>query len=139
MGKKYEPPNFIEIAHTADVAMQVFGEDLSSLFKNAAIGMYSLLGVQADESKEPCKERTEMNESDPETLLVSFLTELLYFIEKGFYYKEIQLEINGRKLNACMSGFPIQSVDIEIKAVTFNDLKIEKVDAMYATKIVFDV
>jgi len=73
---------FKEIAHTADLALDVWGEDLWDLFRNAAQGLYALAGAVED------KEKTDhfdlrIPHGEAERMLVDFLNELLYRQEMG--------------------------------------------------------
>lgn len=129
---------FYEISHTADVSLKVIGPTLESLFLYAAKGFYSLVEVVADNRK---KEHYEIDlfEINNESLLVSFLSELIFFLEKSVFMSEIEVCIHDSKLNASMIGSPVISMQHEIKAVTYNDLEINLIDGMYATTIVFDI
>jgi len=129
---------FYEISHTADVALGVIGPTLESLFLYAAKGFYSLVEIVADNRK---KEHYEIDllEINIESLLVSFLSELLFFLEKSVFMSEIEVTIHDNKLNASLIGSPVISMQHEIKAVTYNDLEINFIDGMYATTIVFDI
>ncbi len=134
---------FEEIPHTADVSLHVWAPDLPSLFGEAARGMYSLAGATA--AKKPIVQRAlGISAVDMESLLVSFLSELVYIAEnekiifQDFLVK-IDAGINMCTLEGSMRGHPLLSLTKMIKAVTFSDLRIQKVDQQYEVTIVFDV
>ena len=129
---------FYEISHTADVSLRVIGPTLESLFLYAAKGFYSLVEVVADKRKKEYYE-IDLLEINIESLLVSFLSGLLFFLEQRVFMSEIEVTINDNKLKASLIGNPVISMRREIKAVTYNDLEINDIDGMYATMIVFDV
>jgi SHS2 domain-containing protein len=129
-----------EIEHTADWAIRVHGRDLEELFGNAALGMAMLM---ADlKGIEPTVERqVELEEFDTETLLVSWLSELLWFNEESdavFVRFEIE-ELTQNRLRATVWGGLTASQWKHIKAVTFHDLDILETDSGYTVTLVFDV
>ncbi|MFQ6000257.1 MAG: bifunctional riboflavin kinase/FAD synthetase [Anaerolineae bacterium] len=135
-----EARRYEEVEHTADAAIRAFGRDLPELFANAAYGMFDLL---ADMKKlRPTIEReVSLAAPDLETLLVDWLGELLYLREvHGEVYKEFEIStLSPTELRAVIRGGKRFVPRMNIKAVTYHDLKIEKVEEGYVTTIVFDV
>jgi len=131
---------FEEISHTADWSVRVWAEDLPSLFAEAARAMNSLAGTVTGTG--PRVNRTfESEGSDTESLLVAFLSELVYYQEQdhGLAFDTFELKIDGQKLKVEMEGAQIASLDKAIKAVTYHNLKIEETDHGFETTLVFDV
>jgi SHS2 domain-containing protein len=130
---------FEEISHTADWSVRVWAENLPSLFVESARAMNSLSGVVLQER--PRAERTfEMEEPDVESLLVAFLSELVYYQEQeNLAFDVLEVKVESGKLEVIMEGAQIESVDKAIKAVTYHNLKIQKTGADLETTIVFDV
>jgi protein archease len=130
---------FEELEHTADWAMRVRGPDLTTLFLFAAKGMNALAGMTLTPG--PRVQRIlEIEAPDAESLLVAFLSELVYYIEQehlGFDHFDLQLRDNS--LQVMMVGAPIESIDKAIKAVTYHNLKIRQIDNGLEVEIVFDV
>lgn len=130
---------FRELSHTADWQLEVWAPDLAELFTLAAQGMYSLANIETVSEPEVNRE-LELKTEDLETLLVSFLSELLYFVEdERLAFDRINLFLNGIHLRAELSGGEIRRQDKEIKAVTYHNLEIKKKDQIYQVQIVFDV
>jgi SHS2 domain-containing protein len=131
---------FKEIEHTADIAIRVWGRHLAEIFANAAYGMACQL---ADVSEVKCtvERSVELNAYDVETLLVSWLGELLYLGEREqCIFTDFDLhEITPTRLRATVRGGPVREHRRHIKAVTFSDLEIVQTDEGYETTIVFDV
>ncbi len=70
-----------ERSHTADWALDVWAPDMPGLLWQAARGMYALM--QATTRAEEAEiYRFETSAPDRETLLVTFLSELLYFTQR---------------------------------------------------------
>ena len=130
---------FEEIEHTADWELHVWAPDLPRLLEQAARGMYEL-----SETRLMIGDREEFNFefpfTDNESLLVDFLSELLFLGEdQGFAIDEFDLSFDGTHLNARLGGAPIEEQNKEIKAVTYHRLKIRETRSGVDVRIVFDV
>lgn len=128
-----------EIEHTADWELEVWAPDLSALLEQAARGMYTLSGARLRAG--PRLERAlEIKFYDQESLLVSFLSELLYFGEhEGVGFDEFHLALQGQSLKAALHGAPIKQQNKEIKAVTYHKLAVRSIPSGLEVNIVFDV
>lgn len=130
---------FEEIPHTADWAMHVWASDLPSLFEEAARGMNTLAGVKFFEGKYINK-HFETEAPDSESLLVAFLSELIYFQEQeNLGFSKFDIRIFDSRISVDMEGTPIKSVAKAIKAVTYHNLKISKTARGLEVEIVLDV
>lgn len=132
---------FEEIPHTADRALRCWGQDLRELFTQAAQGMVALLTGSAPSLPPTLEAQIELSAIDAETLLVSWLSELLYLYERdGTLFTAFELEeIAPTYLRARVRGAPIDQLQQQIKAVTFNELAIRPSARGLETVIVFDV
>jgi SHS2 domain-containing protein len=130
---------FEEVAHTADWSVRVWADDLPGLFVEAARAMNSLSGTAAGQA--PRLRRTFESEApDAETLLVSFLSELVYLQEQeNVAFDRFELALQDQRLRVEMEGGPVERVDKAIKAVTYHNLKVERTEQGFETTIVFDV
>lgn len=130
---------FEEIPHTADWSVRVWAEDLASLFVEAARAMNSLSGTVTGNG--PRLKRTfELEAPDAESLLVAFLSELVYFQEQeSLVFDFFQVDVDRQRLAVDMEGGPVERVDKAIKAVTYHNLKIDNTDKGLEATIVFDV
>lgn len=128
-----------EVDHTADIALRVWGEDFQVLLRQAAGGMYCLMGVEPvlGLSEETSFTITQAN---CEILLVDFLSELLYMAEEAnlvlddFVFEEGQHQVRIRS-----TGRKIQFQERAIKAVTFHDLTVKETSKGLIATITFDV
>jgi SHS2 domain-containing protein len=130
---------FRELEHTADWELHVWASDLDALFEQAALGMMNLSGTRLQQS--PRVKRTlKLSGEDPETLLVTFLSELLYFGEQDqLGFDKIDVRVMDEHLSANLEGALLASQEKEIKAVTYHNLKIRPNLDGYQVNIVFDV
>lgn len=130
---------FEEIPHTADWSLRVWAMDLPVLFIEAARGMVAIAGTRL--AAGPRTSRTIVSIApDHESLLVSFLSELLYIGEQEkLAFDEFKIKIEAERLSAEVVGAPILSIDKIIKAVTYHNLQIRQTSKGYEVEIVFDV
>lgn len=131
---------FIEIQHTADWAIQVTASSPEQLFKFCVEGMYHLLKAEVDLDS-PCVEKNFILDAvDLESLLVTFLSELLFYYEtEEILFPSMDLRIHQNQLQAKLSGRRIISFGVEIKAVTYHQMKIEQRPEGLSVIVVFDV
>ncbi len=128
-----------EIEHTADWELKVWAPDLACLLEQAARGMYSMMGARIQSEQQQTRV-VELKASDPEVLLVSFLSELLFLIEQeNLGFEKFDIQLNGLSLKAHLVGARLASIDKEIKAVTYHKLAIRKTEQGFEVNIVFDV
>lgn len=140
---KHLSAGYVEIPHTADWALRVWAPDLPSLLLQAAQGMYALAGLRLGEEERVDRSLT-LTAPDAESLLVRFLSELLYFAEQAnLAFDDMTLELEcraeGYVLRGRLRGVPIRALTKAIKAVTFHNLKIRSTGQGMETVIVFDV
>lgn len=130
---------FEEIAHTADWSVRVWAEDLPSLFAEAARAMNALAGtVTAQDPR--VRRRFAADGPDAESLLVAFLSELVYYQEQdSLAFDTFASNIEGQRLSVEMEGAQIVSLAKAIKAVTYHNMKIEETARGVEVVIVFDV
>jgi SHS2 domain-containing protein len=128
-----------EIPHTADWSIRAWAQDVEGLLAESARGMYWLAGTKfADEPR--LTQTFETEEPDNESLLVAFLSELVYYAEQeNLGFNDFDIQINNGRLKAELGGAPLQSMDKAIKAVTWHNLKIIETARGLEVEIVFDV
>jgi riboflavin kinase/FMN adenylyltransferase len=134
------PYRYLEVEHTADRALGVWGNHLPDLYVGAAQGMYSLM-ADLDGLVATTWRRVRLEDWDRESLLVNWLNELLFLTEtEGFLLVECQIEsLTDTELVARVGGVPGSVNKASIKAATFHDLTLAREDHGWATVITFDV
>jgi SHS2 domain-containing protein len=113
------------------------------VFSEAAHGMNSLAGVQLAAGAR-MEAMFASNGTDAESLLVAFLSELVYRVEnERMAYDQFQVELvqgpGNWSIKVSMSGAPVVSLSKAIKAVTYHNLKIRPTVDGFEVDIVFDV
>lgn len=137
--KKFELLN-----HTADAGLQAWGKSEEEMFKNAALGMFSIMtnlkNVEVRESLD-----LEVEAENKEELLAAWLKELLYqSAAKQVLFKEFYFEyLNETRLRVICYGERINPkkhrLKTEIKAVTYHQLKIKQENSLWAGQVFFDL
>ena len=130
---------FEEIPHTADWSIRVWADDFEGLLAESARGMNWLSGAEL--AKGPRVKKTfETKEPDGESLLVAFLSELVYYAEQeNMGFNDFVIELKNDTLKVEMEGAPLQSLSKAIKAVTWHKLEIQESARGLEVEIVFDV
>lgn len=132
------------INHTADIGIKVRGLSLKELFENAARAMFDLI-VDLDTVKTRNQMAIEIKGGELEELLADWLRDLLYRYNGDKYLlKEFKIEkISPGALKARVRGEKLDmsrhSLRREIKAVTYHDLKIRKLNRQWQAQIIFDI
>lgn len=144
--KKYE-----FLSHLADAKFRAYGRTLEEVLANAALAMVSLMW-ESEQIRPIRKEAIKVEASSLEQLTVKFLTEFLYLLDvKSFLLAKVEsikveeAQNDDRKiyrLEAEVAGDNI-SPEYEIyglvKAVTYNEMKIEKTDGLWLLEVVVDM
>jgi len=133
--KKYEI-----LEHKADLKIRTWGSTKEELFVNALLAMQD--SMKPELSKGKVKRKMFIESSDPSTLLVDFLSELLYLIQIN---KEIYSYVNfrvfsGNKIEAELIGQKVERFGEDIKAVTYHGLDIyQKAGGTWEAIVLFDI
>jgi len=137
--KKYEL-----IDHTADIGIIAYGNTKEEAFEVAAEAMFDLI-CPLDKIEEKERFDIEVDAEDLESLLVTWLNELLYVFDvKKLIFKKFNVTLigNNQLISHCFGEkFDPKKHEIirEIKAVTYNLLKIENKDNQWMIQVVFDI
>lgn len=144
--------DFELIPHTADLQLRAYGTTLADLFRHCLIGMFQAIGPQAEGCSYkndrivcpqlPISRALTMQSATKESLLVDFLSRALALSD---IYNEAYLDVtissmSEHEIHAQLRGIQIQGFQVvEIKAVTYHNLAIKKIDGHWQADIVFDI
>ncbi len=141
--KRYE---YLE--HTADAQFLAYGKNLEEVFENAALAMFNVM-IDTTKVSEEMVEQVTLDSPDLESLLIDWLSELLYLFEveeivfKSFQVEEIRQREDSYSIKARAYGekyYPeSHPFETEIKAVTYNQLKLEKTPEGWEAQVVVDL
>lgn len=141
--KKYE---YLE--HTADAKFLAYGATLEEVFENSALAMFNII-IDTGKVSGDLEKEISLNSPDLESLLVDWLSELLYLFEVEeiifgkFQVEEIK-EDNGKySIKALASGekYSPEShpFETEIKAVTYFQLELKQIPEGWRAQVVVDL
>lgn len=134
-------PKYQNLEHTADLKIRSFGKTKEQVFVNMAIGMFANIGDEKKFLKDkPVSREIKIKANDLQSLLVDFLSELISLSDiNNEIYTDYDLKIKENKLIAQVNGCKINGLKLEIKAVTYNDLKIKEGNNGWQAEVVFDI
>ena len=131
--------------HTADVGLRVTAPDLPILFAEAAQALTAaLLGPEADvaDSREI---RVSLEAPDLVDLMHDWLSELHFYFETEQFVcakAEVAVSEDG-KLTAAAHGETLDparhEIDMEVKAVTYHGLKVERSGEGWLCEVILDL
>ncbi len=129
--------------HTADIGLIAYGETLKEAFENAAYGMFDMM-VALEGTQESRQIEVRVEADDVESLLVSFLSELLFIFEtQGLVLVRFDIvdwdERTYLTAKAWGGPFDDQEPREQIKAVTYYNVRVERTDEGYEVEVLFDV
>ena len=128
------------LEYKADLKIRVFGKDLRELFLNAIVGMFEEAGYESE--GEEIKREIKISSLDLPSLLVDFLSEVVYLCEvnREVYHKVLFKNLTEKELKGILIGKPLKRMGVHIKAVTYHDLDIhQKEDKTWQATILFDI
>ncbi|SDF56097.1 SHS2 domain-containing protein [Methanolobus vulcani] len=127
------------LEHTADVRFRAYGKTLEQAFENAALAMLNVM-VETDSINNTLSIDIELTSFDLDSLLFDWLSEILFVFEVDemvFGRVEVnKITVDGDdeqcSLEATLYGetidLSVHVFDTEVKAATYNDMRIEKSD-----------
>lgn len=148
MNKKFQI-----LEHTADIKLRIFGKNKEALFRHALFSMFSVIEPVPSVPEEwfvrdnlcglfSIQHHFKIQSSDQESLLIDFLSHAWYLsdVNNEAYFDAKLTMLTEKSLSAIIYGIKIERFEgSEIKAVTYHDLVIKKIDDQWQADIVFDI
>ena len=130
---------------TADVGISIFGDNLAQFYKHAAFGLNHLIfprSVREEMKGNIASHPFSFQGDSSENVLNIYLAEILFLIyTKGQACVNVYVKDTG-------PGFLLADLytcrfeclpEIEIKSVTYHNLKIELINSRLTARVIFDV
>ena len=133
--------------HTADLGLEIFGEDPAALFRNAGEALYDALvqGVAVGAPEEPHDRAIEIQGDDWADLMVNWLKELLYLFN-GDQRVVVRIRIESLSENALKAVVASEAfspdrhqVGQEIKAVTYHQIQAGPDGDRWLARVIVDI
>lgn len=130
--------------HTADIGLRAFGATLEEVFAEAGHAMFSVIVQQLDEVRTTATVEIDLAAERLDDLLHDWLAELLYhFDAHRMVFKKYELKIVDGRLRGWAHGEPLDPsrhlLGMEIKAVTYHELKLEASADGWAAEVIVDL
>jgi SHS2 domain-containing protein len=135
--------DFELIEHTADVGIMAYGADVKEAFTNAARGMFSLI-VEPGSIRETAHRDIEVTAPDEESLLVTWLNELIYLFDaEAMLFSRFDItELGDTQLKARAYGEPVDNtrhnLKTGIKAATSHMVEVDRSEGG-RVRVLFDI
>ncbi len=134
------------LEHTADSKFQAFGKSLDEAFKNAALGMFSIL----IDPKQVIQKKTfefEIDSEDLQSLLYDFLEKFIVLMDtENFLLSDLNVNIEKLaddfyKLACTAKGDDSKNYKTngDIKAITYHDMFVKKEKGYWTIQAVVDI
>ncbi len=135
--------SFQFIDHTADAGIRVNAPTLESLFETAGLA-FSELVTRVESLNSRVERQFRLQEDDIETLLVSWLQELLYLLDtEGIIFGRFRVKLQHFSLEATAWGEvfdpQVHTMKTEVKAVTYHQLEVVKSSQGWQAQVIFDI
>ena len=135
--------SFEFIDHTADVGIRVEAPTLEDLFETAGLAFTEVV-TSAESLDCSVERRFKLEEDNIETLLVSWLQELLYLLDtEELVFARFQVKLHDCPLEATAWGEVFDPdrhmIKTEIKAVTYHQLEVAESDQGWQAQVIFDI
>lgn len=135
---------FEVIDHTADIGIAAYGNTFSEVFANAAYGMFSLITDPDTVNNTICR-NVEIEATDKEELLVSWLNELLYLFDvENIIFNTFDVTmITWQRLHARVYGEKVDlarhRIKTSVKAATYHMISVEKKGDGFQIRVILDI
>ncbi len=131
--------------HTADVGVRVCAPTLAELLGPATAGLYAIIGRLVNDGREAESRELELGADEPALLLRDYLAEVLGLFEMG---RRMVTAVDVREFSQTRltATVQLQRVDVaasslerEVKAVTYHELRIWPVADGYEATYIVDI
>ncbi|RLI71832.1 archease [Archaeoglobales archaeon] len=129
------------INHTADIAFEVFGNNLNELFENATMAFYNAF-VHVERLDEDMSVEVEVEAESVDYLLFKWLNELLYLFDTEFFGgRRCEVEVSENEAKGKIVGGRSTPENIKIvpKAITLHDFKVERKNGEWYAFVMVDI
>lgn len=132
------------LEHPSDMGIEALGSSMKEVFEYAALGLVSIIVDPA--TIDPVEQRyVKLKGSDPENLLVKWLSEVLYLYDgQEFLVSDVTIErltscepeavATGETADECKHSFKT-----DVKAITYHQLKVEEREDGCVVRVFIDI
>ena len=130
--------------HTADLGLRVRAPDLTTLFRDAGNGLFSIIAEPWSPDGGSKEFRFELEARRTDDLFFDWLNELLYTFDTSRYLLGgFELEVGRLRLEARAFGVPFDPEKHhllrEVKAITYHGLRVEPDEGGWLAEVIVDI
>ncbi len=133
--------------HTADIGLRARAPDLETLFADVGRALFSVLVEAADRFPAEMRREVAVDASRLDDLLFDWLSELLYFFHSdGLVLSSLDVRLETDevyRVRAAVCGGRLDPdrdpVGIEVKAITYHGMKVERTSDGYLAEVIVDI
>jgi len=132
--------NYEILEHKADLKIRASGKTREELFLNMMLGMEE--SMKPETGKEKITRKIKIKSLDTPSLLVDFLSEVLYLIQiNKEIYKDIKFQkLTDKEVEGELTALKAERFGEDIKAVTHHDLDIhQNQNKTWEATVLFDI
>jgi len=132
------------LEHTADVGFEAFGLTGAEAFANAGRALFSLI-VDLDAILPHEEVALTVRGTDPESVLVNWLSELLYLHDaEGWLFRDFEIRnLQDDSLDCAAQGEKFQrprhQAKLLVKAITYHQLAVDKTPEGWRVQVYVDI
>ena len=130
--------------HTADIGLRARAADLDTLFAEAAKAFFSVIVENHDEVRAVEQFSISVETDERDDLLYDWLAELLYLFDtEHVLFCEFDVTVRAGGLTATVRGESVDTdrhrLDMEVKAITYHELKVERDSDGWLAEVIVDL
>jgi SHS2 domain-containing protein len=127
------------LSHTADVKIKVYGKNLKEIFNNSLLALKSFWKPKLTKTK--IEKEIKIESNNEVNLLIDFLSEVLAetYIEKAIFTKFEPQELVSYSLSGKIIGYEFTSLSKDIKAITYHQANLQKINHQYIFEFIIDI
>jgi SHS2 domain-containing protein len=127
------------LSHTADVKIKVYGKNLKEIVNNSLLALKSFWKPKLTKTK--IEKEIKIESNNEVNLLIDFLSEVLAetYIEKAIFIKFEPQELVSYSLSGKIIGYEFTSLSKDIKAITYHQANLQKINHQYIFEFIIDI
>jgi SHS2 domain-containing protein len=127
------------LSHTADVKIKVYGKNLKEIVNNSLLALKSFWKPKLTKTK--IEKEIKIESNNEVNLLIDLLSEVLAetYIEKAIFIKFEPQELVSYSLSGKIIGYEFTSLSKDIKAITYHQANLQKINHQYIFEFIIDI
>jgi SHS2 domain-containing protein len=127
------------LPHTADVKIRVYGKNLKEIINNSLLALKNFWKPKLTKTK--IEKEIKIESNNEVNLLIDFLSEVLAetYVEKAIFVKFEPQELASYSLSGKIIGYKFIFLSKDIKAITYHQVNLQKINHQYIFEFIIDI